>query len=564
MFWFCLSLTFAAIYSVLALQQAFSAEYVVQDDARQHVFWMQRFLTPDLFPNDLIADYFQSVAPVGYTTVYRAAAMLGLDPLYVHKVLPVGLHLITAALCFGVSLVIFPVPAAAFSSTILLAQGLGLTDAIVSGTPKAFIYPLFLAFMYYLLQKKLLPCLGTIALQGVFYPQLVFISAGVLTLRLFRWQRWMPILTPSRGDRQLVMAGLVVAVVVMLPYALQTSEFGPVISVAEARDLPEFSLPGSRSRYFYDDDPATFWLKGRSGLRFASALTPVTNGLGLVLPALLAFPKTFSLIQRLSRGIFLLPQLLVSSLVMFGAAHILLFRLHLPSRYTQHSFRIVLSLAAGIVLVTLIHAVWKWTRTLSTFPFHVPSHILILLKRGIALSVTLLLGLPLVFYPSLVDTFPITAYQIGRSPDLYEYVRSQPVDTRIASLSEEANNLPTFTERSILVGSEYAIPYHIGYYQQFRQRATDLIRAQYSPDSQDLKEFIHTYKITLWLLDRGAFKPSYINNQAFIQQYPDAAENAQLSLQKETPALLTVVKSCTILKPKGLILLDAQCVADRL
>ncbi|MGJ3254530.1 MAG: hypothetical protein ACFE0J_25860, partial [Elainellaceae cyanobacterium] len=64
-FWFCLSLTFAAIYSLLALQQAFSADYVVQDDARQHVFWMQRFLNPDLFPDDLIADYFQSVAPAG-------------------------------------------------------------------------------------------------------------------------------------------------------------------------------------------------------------------------------------------------------------------------------------------------------------------------------------------------------------------------------------------------------------------------------------------------------------------------------------------------------------------
>ncbi|MGJ3252900.1 MAG: hypothetical protein ACFE0J_17465, partial [Elainellaceae cyanobacterium] len=537
-----------------------SADYVVQDDARQHVFWMQRFLNPDLFPDDLIADYFQSVAPAGYTIVYRAAASLGLDPVYFHKILPVGLHLITAAFCFGVSLAIFPIPAAAFSSTILLAQGLGLTDAIVSGTPKAFIYPLFLAFMYYLLKRKALPCLGAIALQGVFYPQLVLISAGVLVLRLFRWRGWMPTLTLDRGDRQLVISGLVVAVVVILPYALQTSEFGPVISIADARNLPEFSLPGSRSRYFYDDDPATFWLKGRSGLRFASALTPVTNGLGLVLPILLYFPKSFPLIQRLNRGIFLLPQLLVSSLAMFGAAHLLLFRLHLPSRYTQHSFRIVLSLAAGMVLITLIHAGWTWARTSST----TSSHVSIRLRRGIALGVTLLLSVLLVFYPSWVDTFPITAYQIGRSPDLYEYVRSQPVDARIASLSEAANNLPTFAERSILVGSEYAIPYHLGYYQLFRQRATDLIRAQYSADSQALKEFINTYDVTLWLLDRSAFKPSYVNNQAFIQQYPDVAQEALTSLQKETPALSSTVKPCTALKPKGLILLDAQCVVDQL
>lgn len=63
-FWFSLSLTFSAIYSILGLREAFSSEYVVQDDARQHVFWMLRFLDPELFPQDLIANYFQSVAPL--------------------------------------------------------------------------------------------------------------------------------------------------------------------------------------------------------------------------------------------------------------------------------------------------------------------------------------------------------------------------------------------------------------------------------------------------------------------------------------------------------------------
>ncbi|HEY9297952.1 MAG TPA: hypothetical protein VIQ31_16655, partial [Phormidium sp.] len=43
-FWFTLSLTFALIYSFLGLKQAFSSSYVVQDDARVYVFWMQRFV----------------------------------------------------------------------------------------------------------------------------------------------------------------------------------------------------------------------------------------------------------------------------------------------------------------------------------------------------------------------------------------------------------------------------------------------------------------------------------------------------------------------------------------
>ena len=83
-----LSLAFAIIYGILALQQAFGGEYVVQDDARQHIFWMQRYLDPGAFPNDLIADYFQSAAPLGYDLLYRTLARLGLEPHLVARVLP--------------------------------------------------------------------------------------------------------------------------------------------------------------------------------------------------------------------------------------------------------------------------------------------------------------------------------------------------------------------------------------------------------------------------------------------------------------------------------------------
>jgi len=80
-FWLSLSLTFAAIYAYPALQEALSHDYIVQDDARQHVFWMRRFLDSQLFSGDLIADYFQSVAPWGYATFYRLFATVGVDPM---------------------------------------------------------------------------------------------------------------------------------------------------------------------------------------------------------------------------------------------------------------------------------------------------------------------------------------------------------------------------------------------------------------------------------------------------------------------------------------------------
>jgi hypothetical protein len=59
LFWLSITLTFSVIYRLLVLQQALDGDYIVQDDPRKNIFWMRRFLNPELFPNDLIADFFQ-------------------------------------------------------------------------------------------------------------------------------------------------------------------------------------------------------------------------------------------------------------------------------------------------------------------------------------------------------------------------------------------------------------------------------------------------------------------------------------------------------------------------
>ena len=555
--WLVLSLAIALAYSLPTLHEALSTPFLIQDDARQHVFWMQRFIEPDLFPNDLIADYFQTVAPAGYAGVYRIAAWVGLDPILFHKLLPVGLHLITAGFCFSVCFQLLPIPAAAFIASILLGQGLGLTDAIVSATPKAFVYPLLLMFMDAVLRRKLWLMLIAIALQGLFYPQLVFLSSGVLILRLVQWRDGIArITTRNRNDLLLVFAGLAVAFLILLPYALQSHTFGPTITAVDARQLPEFSMLGSRTRFFFDDDPATFWLKGRSGLRFATALTPVTNVFGIVLPVMMVLSGLFPLVRSLQPGLMMLPQLLVSSLIWFGFAHGVLFRLHLPSRYTQHSIRVVLTLAAAIAIVVILDTVWRWAiaRTRKPSP----------IRNSIAIALTGLFGFIVLGYPLFVAQFPITAYQTGRVPELYEFLRSQPTDSLIASLSEEANNLPSFAQRSVLVAEEYAIPYHTGYYTEFRQRLADVTRAQYSPDLEAVRSVIQQYSISHWLLDRSAFEPTYIENRLWVRQYPDILASAlePLNESRRAPALESRVRPCTVFRQQGLILLDAQCIVQ--
>ncbi|MBF2076801.1 MAG: hypothetical protein IGS50_23995 [Synechococcales cyanobacterium C42_A2020_086] len=573
-FWLGASLLVSLLYSLPALRDAFSSAYVIQDDARQHVFWLRRFLDPELFPNDLMADYFQSVAPWGYTTLYRLFAILGVDPVLLSKLLPPVLGLITTVYCFGVGIQILPLPMVGFTTATLLNQNLWMRDDLVSATPGAFFYPIFLAFLYYLLRGSLLPCCIAIALQGLFYPQGIFLSAGVLLLRLVDWSNKRPRLTQDRAIIRLSLAGLAVAAGVIGLYALKSSQFGEVITLAEARALPAFTAPGWSA--FFSDDPIEFWFCGkRSGLmptewcdlaksqdHFNWGLLLLRFpplGLGLLLPLLIVWRNSWPLAQQISAAVWILPQTLLVSLLMFLIAHPMAFKLHLPNRYSEHSLRILLALAAGVALVVLWDGAMRW-----------------LLQRGdssrvwLALGLTAMVSSSLIFYPFSLEIdnarFPVTGYIEGEHPGLYQFLAQQPKDIVIASLTEEANQLPSFAQRSLLAGGEgYLLPYHPHYFAALSQRLIDLLQAQYSPNLQRVKDVIQRYGIDFWLLDRDSFSADFSDSKAYrsslFAQFPEVAPSIQAQLQAGTlPALEDAAKGCAAYREPGVRLLRAECL----
>ena len=134
-FWLGLSLAVSLGYAVLALEDPLSQPYVIQDDARQYLFWMQRSLDPALFPNDLIANYFQSVTPLGYKALYGGAIALGLHPFQFNIVLPTILGLIATQYLFRLTFAILPIPFTAWIASVAFNQTLWMKDDLVSATP---------------------------------------------------------------------------------------------------------------------------------------------------------------------------------------------------------------------------------------------------------------------------------------------------------------------------------------------------------------------------------------------------------------------------------------------
>ncbi|MDQ2100403.1 MAG: hypothetical protein QQW96_22485 [Tychonema bourrellyi B0820] len=550
-FWLALSLTFAAIYGFLGLRQAFGGEYVVQDDARQHVFWMMRFVDRDLFPNDFIANYFQSAAPAGYSALYKIAATIGIHPLFFHKILPFFLSLISTYYCFSIALEMLPVPMTGFIASLLLNQHMWMTDDLASATPRAFIYPIFLAFLYYLLRRSLLPCLGAIGLMGLFYPPYALVAAGILVLRLVGWENGRLCLSRDRTNYLFCTTGLGVVFLVMLPYALDKSEFSPTYTAAEAKKMPEFAADGRNA--FFRANPKHYWLTGRgSGMFPQSLFTPVTHCAALLWPLLLVWRSHFPLVKQIQSSIWVLLQLFLASSAMFLVAHATLFKLYQPGRYTAYSLRFIVVFLSAIGLTLIVDGVLNWAKENET-KFGI--------KNLVAITTTAIIAFVVVCYPSLVANFPRVGYVEGKMPDLYQFFQQQPKDILIASIAGEADNLPTFSQRAVLVAKEYAVPYQKGYYSRYLQRINDLIRAQYTPDRAVLQKFINQYGIDFWMLDYNALTLQYLQDYGWIDVFDSTPEAMQVLKQGKTPVLAEAMTSCAVFQNGIVVVLETSCIA---
>ena len=194
-----------------------------------------------------------------------------------------------------------------------------MEDDLASGTPRAFIYPLLLAFLYYLMRRSQFPCMVVIVLQGLFYPQAVFSQSAYWSFACCDGGAVGCGFLPSPEDIRFCLVGLIVGLLVLAPFALKTSPYGPIITAAEARSLPEF-LPGGRTPFFTKSF-FLYWLGGRSGLFEKTMLSPVPLVAGLFLPMILRFSARFAWSQPTSRGVAILMQLSLTSLGLFFIAH---------------------------------------------------------------------------------------------------------------------------------------------------------------------------------------------------------------------------------------------------
>ncbi|MEL6854102.1 MAG: hypothetical protein AAFO83_03225 [Cyanobacteria bacterium J06607_13] len=561
-FWFGLSFIAPLYYGLVSFWYATSSTYVVQDDARYHIAWLQRLIDPALFPNDAIADYYHAIQGVGFSTFYQGVAALGIEPLFFAKVLPLLLALVATAYLFWVALLVLPVPICGLLTTLILNQNIWIRDDLISASPRAFVYPLFSAFLYYLLRGKRAGCLVSLGILGSFYPQMALVGVGLLTVRLVRWQGPRPRLSARSRDFAVWLIAVVMTGATLLLFSHQvTAQAGRLASLAEMKAWPEFQ-PGGRGGYF-GYPKLLFWFDGLSGLRFP--LFPPVIWLGAMLPLVVwkvpdYFAKAFPLSDAITHRASVLGQLFVASVGLFFCAHIIFPTLFLPSRYSFYSMRFVLILAAGVMLTLVMECwvAWLGEQWLQRGRWSVQETGQIVGSVGLAIAVVIVPAVPQLFLTG-------QSWQVGTHESLYDHIAQSPKDSLIVSLVREVNdNVPAFSERSVLVGREFVLPYHIDFYGEMRQRMRDLVTAQYSPALLEVQAFIEAYGVDLWILAQDFTDVNYLNQQAWLLQSLErrAVTVADEALESGVePALVRVIPQCTTFRSERLIVLDAGCIA---
>ncbi|HEX8324680.1 MAG TPA: hypothetical protein VF595_12300 [Tepidisphaeraceae bacterium] len=471
----------AVFQSFCILIPQWLSEDLYAGDAAQHVWWMYRFADPALFPNDPIAAYYSlwAYSPPGYQALFRVLCVWGADPQRLAEAVAIVLALaaigLTAALgaCIGKK-----TGAVAAVAVYLVVHGERLVEG---GFPRSFGLVLVLAGVL-ALYRRWWTALGLVfAISPLLYAPTVLnlapVTAAVLAVGIWRYRRL------PRGFWNLAALGSIGAIAVGLIYLRPLpAEVGPWFSASEARKMAEWR-PSGRTAFFRS--PTSFYF------------TSQQSGLGLTRP------QTIAAAVALLIGLAWRPRavplvawaLLAGALIAWAAAHLFLFKLYLPNRYTMYALPVFAMMWAA-----------AFARQIK---------VVILARGGLAERLTrpiVLAGLCVFCVFTLAAATRVAGaamavppfgprLTIGQGPVL-EYLRTLPADTRIAADPDDANSIPLFARRSVLANTETSVAFNKAYYLRIRERIRSAFDMLYATDWTTIDAVATREGATVFVLDR--------------------------------------------------------------
>ncbi len=479
----------AAALSLLVFLLAHGATlpdvFIINDDVRQQIYWMQQWRDPALFRGDWLTDYARCYVSWGVAGLYRLADTI-VPPLMFSKILP---GLLFAALGAGL-----------YGTGRLLAGRLPGWCLVIGswympfflfnmagGLARGFASPLLVWFLFAWLARR--PGLVglTLLLQALFIPYVFLLCAGALVLAwALSRPGWAP--APPFPGRfwHYALFGLCLALALAFNLQMELAGFGPLASAADMAGLPEYA-PGGR---FHVIPVPSIWFELFCRPFDRMFFFPVAGLAGTVLSILLLGALLLLGWRRSGLSALLRPEnpflwLAGSSLGLYCLARVLVARLFIPSRYLEYPASLAWCLIFGCCLACVLR---RWP---------VPR-----LALGFALGVALLLAGWRLAGEGLYD------YSDNRA--LSEHMRDTPVHALIAGHPYAMDNVLTFGQRKVFASYELAHPWSLGLWRRLKPRLESLFQAYYAQDPRVVRQFAAEYAIDFMVVDIRDFSPEFL------------------------------------------------------
>ncbi len=491
-----LVLLLSALVFAWAHRHGLADPFFLNDDARQQIYWMQRWRDAALYPPNLLNDFAAAYVPAGVKALYFAAAPV-IEPLFFTKALAGILFCVLSLAFFGIGRLFGDRPLGFFCAASAWLSPFFM-DNIAGGLSRAFAAPALALFLLSWLRGSGRGMALCLLLAAVTTPYMAVLATGscLLAFVFGRLGRAVPPPFPARPLDWVVIAACV-ALVLAMNHALTAAGFGPLATVADMAGNPVFSAAGRLDIYPL---PNPF---------FDLIYTPFEGiglfldvGLGAGIASLAAIAAVVAIGARrkgtcpLRTGVAPLALLILASLVLYLAARVLALRLFVPDRYVSYSVNILYALGLA----------YLFRRALNP-----------LLHRRVIAAGLLLLAAAF----GAIRLTDAGLYDYGAQADLYAAVRKTPKDASFAGHPELMDNLLTFGMRNVQASFELAHPWMTGYWRRFEPRLDDLFAAYYAADPEKVVAFCRRYGVDFLVVDEAHYTPEFLAGRPFFAPFDE-------------------------------------------
>lgn len=507
----------ALIFFLIAHWPSLTNPYVIDDDVRQQIFWMQQWNDPELFQNDILTGYARNYVPWGVQAIYYAGSAF-MNPVQFTKVVTGILFVVTAGLLFVLGLQ-FRHPRAPVIIVCASFFFTGFVMKISGGLSQSFAFPLLLAYLIFLGRDNLLGCGIVILLQSVLNPYIFLLSvvthAFYLSFNyapaLFEsiWKRPSPTAVaranpltnpdaelpgprandPSGGlsiFTRLLLVNLPVIAGVFLMFlkyvVLNHADLGGLVTRAAMQGNPEYTAAGR-----YELMPApSFLFELVRPFELSLPLGGTYWFIGWLIMAIIIASIVYAFTRPDKKvdlaGFRVFGYLLPASVVIFILASLLYMKLFLPGRYLEFSLTLFYCTALGIAFTII--------------PEYIP-----LVRKAFFLLVFLCIVL------GGVRHYTVGIYDYSADAPLYEFLETTPKTSLVAGPPELMDNCMTFGRRKAFVTHELSHTWTDKFWEIMKKRTFDFFDAYYAEHPEEIREFARSYGIDYLVVREADLSP---------------------------------------------------------